>query len=121
MQLVTLHLTINISTKDPRVALDQADEAINRIIPIDPSKTLEKAVTKVKWVMDVLAPIAEVSVIAVRCTRRANLHTQLSPFAKMAHGLLLAIPKARPFASFSERDAHTIFLWVVDRLGTVWT
>jgi hypothetical protein len=27
---------------------------------------------------------------------------QLSPFAKMAHGLLLAIPKARPFLSFSE-------------------
>jgi hypothetical protein len=69
MHLVTLHLTINISTKDPRVALDEADEAINQIIPIDPSKKLEKAVTKVKWVMDVLAPIAEVSVIAFRCTR----------------------------------------------------
>ena len=31
-----------------------------------------------------------------------TLHTQLSPFAKMAHGLLLAIPKARPFVSFSD-------------------
>ncbi len=69
MQLVTLHLTINISTKDPRVALRRADEAMSQIIPIDPSKTLEKAVTKVKWVMDVLAPIAEVSVMAFRCTR----------------------------------------------------
>ena len=26
-----------------------------------------------------------------------NFHTKLFPLAKMAHGLLLAIPKARPF------------------------
>ena len=31
----------------------------------------------------------------------------------MAHGLLFAIPKARPFGSFSERDAHAIFVWIV--------
>ena len=40
---------------------------------------------------------------------KLTVHTQLTPFAKMAHGLLLAIPKARPFVSFSEQDAHTIF------------
>jgi hypothetical protein len=34
------------------------------------------------------------------------ISTQLSPFAKMAHGLLLAIPEACPFVSFSEQDAH---------------
>jgi hypothetical protein len=51
----------------------------------------------------------------------ANFHTQLSPFAKMAHDLLLAIPKARPFVSFSERDAHAIFVWMVDAPGTVST
>jgi hypothetical protein len=45
--------------------------------------------------------------------------TQLSPFAKMTHGLLLAIPKARPFVSFSERDAHAILVWMVDAPGTV--
>jgi hypothetical protein len=45
--------------------------------------------------------------------------TQLSPFAKMAHSLLLTIPTARPFRSFSERDAHAIFVWMVDAPGTV--
>ena len=45
--------------------------------------------------------------------------TQLSPFAKMAHGLVLAIPKASPFVSFSERDPHAISVWMVDAPGTV--
>jgi hypothetical protein len=45
--------------------------------------------------------------------------TQLAPFANMAHGVLLAIPKARPFVSFSERDAHAIFVWMVDAPRTV--
>jgi hypothetical protein len=39
----------------------------------------------------------------------------------MAHGLLLEIPKVRPFVSFSERDAHAIFIWMVDAPGTVST
>ena len=39
----------------------------------------------------------------------------------MAHGLLLAVPKVRPFLSFFERDAHAIFAWMVDALGTVST
>ena len=43
------------------------------------------------------------------CLAEANFHVQLSPFAKMAHGLLLAIPNLRPFVSFSERNAHSIF------------
>ena len=51
----------------------------------------------------------------------ANSHTQLSPFAKMAHGLVLAVPKARPFMSFAERDAHVIFVWMVGAPGTVST
>jgi hypothetical protein len=50
-----------------------------------------------------------------------TLHTQLSPFAKMAHGLILAIPKARSFVSFPERDADAIFVWMVDAPGTVST
>jgi hypothetical protein len=52
---------------------------------------------------------------------RADSHIQLSPFAKIAHGLLLAIPEARPFVSLSERDAHAIFVWMVDAPGTVST
>ena len=51
------------STKDVRLALDQADEAINRITPIDRSNTWESAVGKIKWVMETLGPIVEVSVI----------------------------------------------------------
>ena len=56
--------------------------------------------------------------------KSANFHAQLSPFAKMAHGLLLAIPKARLFVtfSFSERDAYAmIFIWVIDAAGTIST
>ena len=38
----------------------------------------------------------------------------------MAHGLLFAIPKARPFVPFSERDLHAMFIWMVlDTPGTV--
>jgi len=53
------------STKDLRLAqaLDQADEAINRVVPTDRSNTWEGAVAKMKWVMDTLGPIAEVSVM----------------------------------------------------------
>ena len=39
----------------------------------------------------------------------------------MAHGLLLAVPKARPFLSIFERDTHAIFAWIVDAPGTVST
>jgi hypothetical protein len=64
MQPVTLYVTVNITPPlDPRLALHQADEAMNRIIPIDRSNTWESAVGKIKWVMDTLGPIAEVSVM----------------------------------------------------------
>src|SRR6266436_1688380 len=46
------------STKDVRLVLDRADEAINRIVPIDRSNTWESAVGKIKWVMDTLGRIA---------------------------------------------------------------
>ena len=57
------------SAENLRLALHQADEAMNRIIPIDRSKTWESAVGKIKWVMDTLGPIAEVSVMPFSCTR----------------------------------------------------
>jgi hypothetical protein len=47
-------------TKNPRLALDRADEAMK---PIDRSNTWEGAVGRIKWVMDTLSPIAEVRVI----------------------------------------------------------
>jgi hypothetical protein len=47
------------STKNPRFALHRADESIK---PIDRSNTWERAVGRIKWVMDTLGPIAEVRV-----------------------------------------------------------
>jgi hypothetical protein len=51
------------STNNPRFTLDQADEAMKRIVPIDRSNTWERAAGRIKWVMDTLGPIAEVRVI----------------------------------------------------------
>ena len=50
-------------TKNPRLALDRADEDLKRIVPIDRSNTWEDAVRRIKWVMDTLGPLAEVRVI----------------------------------------------------------
>jgi hypothetical protein len=54
------------SAMNPRVALEQAGEAMNRM---DRSNTWESAVGKIMWVMDTLGPIAEVSVMPFSCTR----------------------------------------------------
>ena len=51
------------STENHRLALDQADEAMNQIVPIDRSNTWECAIGRIKWVMDTLSPVAEVRVI----------------------------------------------------------
>ena len=48
------------STKDPRFALDRADELMRQI---DRSNSWEKAVGRIKWVMDTLGPIAEVRIM----------------------------------------------------------
>jgi hypothetical protein len=50
-------------TKNPRFALHLADKVMNRIAPNDRSKRWEKALGRIKWVMDTLGPIAEVRVI----------------------------------------------------------
>ena len=106
------------STKNPRLTLDWADEAMK---PVDRSNTWGSVVGRIKWVMDTLSPIAEVSIISFDVTGRANFQIQLFPLAKMAHGLLSAIPQARPFLSFSERDPHAIIAWMIDAPGTVST
>ena len=51
------------STKNPRFALHWADKVMKRIVPIDRSNTWERAVGRIKWVMDTLGPIAEVRVM----------------------------------------------------------
>jgi hypothetical protein len=45
------------SAKNPRLAIDRADKAMERI---ERSNTWEGAVGRIKWVMDTLGPIAEV-------------------------------------------------------------
>ena len=50
------------STEDPHLALHRADESMKGIVPIDGSNAWEKAVRRIKWVMDTLGPIAEVGV-----------------------------------------------------------
>jgi hypothetical protein len=50
------------SSKNPRFALDRADETMERIVPIDRSNTWERAVGRMRWVMNMLGPIAEVRV-----------------------------------------------------------
>ena len=54
------------STKDLRVALNQADQAMKQM---DRSNTWQGAVGRIKWVMETLSPIAEVRVIRF-CGRR---------------------------------------------------
>jgi hypothetical protein len=49
------------STKDLRLALDQADQAMEQIGRSN--TTWQGAVGRIKWVMDTLTPIAEVRVI----------------------------------------------------------
>jgi hypothetical protein len=49
------------STKDSHLALLRADEFMKPIFPNGGSNTWEKAVGRIKWVMDTLGPIAEVS------------------------------------------------------------
>ena len=53
----------SISTENPRFALDRADESTLWIVPIERSNTWERAVGRVKWVMDTLGPNSEVRVI----------------------------------------------------------
>ena len=81
------------SADNPRLALKGADQAVKRM---DLSNTWKGAVRRIKWLMDTL------------------VHIQHFPPAKMAHNLLSAFTKVRPFVSFSERDAHAIFVWMAD-------
>ncbi|KAI9436509.1 hypothetical protein BJY52DRAFT_1217862, partial [Lactarius psammicola] len=61
-------------TEKATIALRRADEAKK---PIDRKKTWKGVVSRIQWMMDTVSPIAE-----------------LHPFAKMAYGLVTAIPEA---------------------------
>ena len=53
-------------TKNSRLAIDQADQVMTRIIPVDRS-TWKITVGRIKWVMDALGPFAEVRIIPFCC------------------------------------------------------
>ena len=53
-------------TKNSRLAIDQADQIMTRIIPVDRS-TWQTAVGRIKWVMDTLGPLAAVRIIPFCC------------------------------------------------------
>jgi hypothetical protein len=50
------------TTKNPQFSLRLADEAMMQVVPIDGSNSWERAVGRIKWLMDTLGPIAEVRV-----------------------------------------------------------
>ena len=51
------------NTENPRLDLDQTDEVVERIVPIGQSRMWERAIGRIKWVMDTLSPVAEVRVM----------------------------------------------------------
>ena len=51
------------SPENPRLAVDRADKAMNRIAPIDGSNTWEVAIGRIKWLMDTLTPVAGVRAV----------------------------------------------------------
>ncbi|KAI9445296.1 hypothetical protein H4582DRAFT_906757 [Lactarius indigo] len=73
MAFPTPHGQANMLPTEARIALRRADESTKLI---DGSDTWEKAVGRIKWVMDTLSPIMD-----------------LHPFAQIAYGLVSAIPK----------------------------
>ena len=105
-------------TVDPLLARRHADEAMKTI---DQSKTWESVVKRISWVMDKLSPFAEVRTMPLLLPLTKLISTQLFPHAKMAHSLLSAIPKVRPFASYSKQGAHAMFVWMIDNPATVST
>src|SRR6266702_2789864 len=117
------HVPIETSTPIPpapdvRAAMSPAENAphdaeeATKVINL-PS-TWEGAVARIKWVMDTMSPVAEVRYSAMSIylmLDRANFRSQLHPYAKMACGLLLAIPKVRRFALLSKGNADAMLIW----------
>ncbi|KAH9000384.1 hypothetical protein EDB92DRAFT_497310 [Lactarius akahatsu] len=72
-------------------ALLDADEAMTTI---NVSSTLEGALERIKWVMDTVSLVAEVRAMSfLLILHKIEVRPQLHPYAKMAYGLLFAIPK----------------------------
>ena len=104
-------------TEKARIALRRADKVKK---PIDGANTWKGAVRRIKWVMDTLSPIAEVSAISILLLLdRADFRSQLNPFAKMAYGMVSAIPEVHLFVLLSEGNTYPMFIRVPDTPRTV--
>ena len=80
-----------ISPEEVENALLDAKEVMTTI---NISKTWEGALARIKWVMDTLNPVAEVRYkLPFPIFYQSEFRPQLHPYAKMAYGLLFAIPK----------------------------
>ena len=86
------------SVADPRADLPSTENALEiankAMTAIKLSDTWEGALGRIKWVMDTVSPVAEVRYgVLSAILYLPECRPQLSPYAKMAHGLLFAIPK----------------------------
>ena len=96
---LTVHLPSSpmLPAADRRAGISPAENALHdaneAMTTINLSKTWEGALERIKWVMDTLSPVAEVRQCPFCQSLFTEFHPQLSPYAKMAHGLLFAIPK----------------------------
>ncbi len=102
---VPIETSIPIPVPDVRAAVSPAENALHdadeATKAINLSSTWEGTVARIKWVMDTVSPAAEVRHSAMSfylMLGRADFRSQLHPYAKMACGLLLAIPKVDRFA-----------------------
>ncbi len=102
---------------DVRVAVSPAENALRdageATKAINLPSAWEGAVARIKWVMDTVSPAAEVCHNAMSfylVLDRADFRSQLHPYAKMACGLLLAIPKVHRFALLSKGNADAMLI-----------
>ena len=62
----SLEETSATGAENPLFALQQANDAMKRVVSTGRSNTWERAVERFKWVMETLSPIAEVRMIPSR-------------------------------------------------------
>ncbi len=101
---------VRVAMSPAENALHDADEATKAInLP----SIWEGAIARIKLVMDTVSPVAEVRHNAMSfylVLDRADFRSQLHPYAKMACGLLLAIPKVHRFALLSKGNADAMLI-----------
>jgi hypothetical protein len=104
---------------DPRVEISSAENALQvaneAMATISLSDTWEVSLSRIKWVMDTVSPVAEVryDVLFANAwlSRMSSTRPQLSPYAKMAYGLLFAIPKVSRTRLRYRRVKHSFHLF----------